>query len=713
MVGSYDYRLVLLSIFIALISSLAAFVFVGRVSRNKAMIAKAWLVLGAISMGSGIWAMHFINMLAFSLPTPTGYGLDDTVLSWLIAVSISWLGLDIASRPGLKVQRLMAAGVIMGLGVAAMHYTGMHAMQMFPAITYDKPLLLLSILVSIVAAVIALFMLFKTSNQPGQNTLRNRLIAACVMAAGICGTHYLGMAAAEFHPYAVCATVSALPASLFAIIIALGSSALILFASILAIMDTQQDDPASRLLADTQERLTRMNMLDVVTQLPNRQYFLRHLGIGIRRTTRLGNALAVAVIKLENLKGLASSLGEPVREEILRKAGKRLQQTIRGCDMAAYQDHDEFLVLFEDIKNEQDIMPVMQRIIDILRSNIAIEHHDIKLTVRAGIALYPVHGDADRLLTYAQAAMNRIKPGDGPGYRLFDARLEPSSYDLLETHQDLHNALARNEMVLYFEPRATIFNQTMTSLEVQLRWQHPTKGMIPSATFAPMAESLGLMQEISNWLLEETCVAIKQLRSQHITLPVCLPLMAAQLRLPDLAERIAGLMQSHDLPKESLLLELPESAFMQQPEQYAELVKQLPGAGIRLSLENFGTRYSFLPYLQNLPLRQLKLDQQFTADLAANHKSRAIAGAIIELAHAHGVKVIAEHVSTAEERQILGSLDCDELQGFIYANPAPLAQLQPLLKPVFPNSQSDVEGSTTSSQAAWDEAPASLSVLHS
>nr|WP_025870628.1 MHYT domain-containing protein [Methylobacillus glycogenes] len=307
MVGSYDYRLVLLSIFIALISSLAAFVFVGRVSRNKAMIAKAWLVLGAISMGSGIWAMHFINMLAFSLPTPTGYGLDDTVLSWLIAVSISWLGLDIASRPGLKVQRLMAAGVIMGLGVAAMHYTGMHAMQMFPAITYDKPLLLLSILVSIVAAVIALFMLFKTSNQPGQNTLRNRLIAACVMAAGICGTHYLGMAAAEFHPYAVCATVSALPASLFAIIIALGSSALILFASILAIMDTQQDDPASRLLADTQERLTRMNMLDVITQLPNRQYFLRHLGIGIRRTTRLGNALAVAVIKLDNLKGLASS----------------------------------------------------------------------------------------------------------------------------------------------------------------------------------------------------------------------------------------------------------------------------------------------------------------------------------------------------------------------------------------------------------------------
>ncbi|MCB5187056.1 bifunctional diguanylate cyclase/phosphodiesterase [Methylobacillus caricis] len=692
MVGSYDYRLVLLSIFIAFISSLTAFMFAARVARNQAMIAKAWLVLGAIAMGSGIWATHFINMLALSLPTPMGYSLDDTVLSWLIAVSISWLALDIASRPHISQQMLYAAGGIMGLGITGMHYTGMHAMHMFPEITYDPSLLVLSIAISIGASILALLIIFQLRTHYGKNRMAVQLLAAAVMTAGIIGTHFSGMAAAKFHPHAVYTTTSSLPPTLLAIIIALSATALILLAAILALMDSRNDDRANILLSDTANKLSRMAMLDSLTQLPNKRYFQKHLDIGIRRTTRLGNALAVALIKLDDIKKINESLGQHIGNEIIHLSAKQLQAAIRGCDLVAYNGSEEFLVLFEDIKNEADITPLMQRIMHVLSRPFTIGHHELSLSASAGIALYPKHGDPERLLVYAEAAMHRAKTESRHHFRFFDERLESNSYDILELQQELHHAIERNEFALYFEPRMDTLSRRIASLEVLVKWQHPDKGIIPPATFLPIAESLGLVDVISIWMLEESCRIAHELRSKDTHLYLCLPLAAAQLRNPELQTILDGLRKKFDLPTDALVLEVPETIFMQQPEHYGDLLRSLQSVSMKISQSNFGTSFSSLPYLQNLNLKELKLDQSFTDDLANNQKSRAIAGAIIELTQAHGLKVIAENVRTEEQRQILISLHCNQIQGFLLANPVPENKLASLLKqPLGP--EADLESS--------------------
>lgn len=702
MTGDYDYKLVLLSIVIAFISSMAAFMFTNRVVRNQGRSAKAWMGLGAVAMGSGIWAMHFISILAWSLPTPMESMLDDTVLSWLIAVSVSWLTLDIASRPDLKLQMLIVAGVVMGLGISGMHYTGMHAMQMYPEITYNKTLLALSVSIAIAISILALARMFH-DHQSRKSSLSSQLYAATIMAGGIACTHFTAMAAVEIPPHVVLTAASTSQPGLFSVIIALGICTLIMLAAILTIVNSRHRDKGNWLHADTQDKLSRMSMLDNLTQLPNHRYFQHHLSIGVRRTARLGTALAVAIIKLDNLKLIKQELGQPISDEILRSAAKRIQDTIRGCDMAAYNGSEEFLVLFEDIKHEHDIMPVMERIMQSLNTTFRIDRHDITLEARAGLSLYPKHGDADRLLTYAEAAMHRVQPSDNHGFRLFDDRLEPSSFDLLETRQELRHAIENGEMVLYFEPRMDIIGNTITGLEIQPRWLHPTKGAIPAATFAPMAENIGLIDDINAWVLEQSYRVVNTLRQQRIHVPVYLPLTSMQLRFPDIQRQVAAKLSHFRLPADALILEVAESDFMQQPEHYTDLLKQLPAISLKISLENFGTRFSSLPYIKHLGLKALKLDRSFTHALISNQKTRAIAGAIIELAHTQNLKVAAEHVSNEDERNALLSLECNEIQGFFCANPVHQAQLiEFLMSSKFASPQEK----TQPEEIAWSTYPA-------
>ncbi|GAB7563280.1 bifunctional diguanylate cyclase/phosphodiesterase [Methylobacillus methanolivorans] len=680
MTGSYDYKLVLLSIVIAFISSLVAFMFTNHAMHRQGSSSKAWMALGAIAMGSGMWAMHFISILAWSLSTPISSLFDDNILSWLIAVSISWLALDITSRPGFKLQALVTAGIIMGLGISGMHYTSMHSMQMFSEITYNTTLLALSLGIAVIISIVALAFMFHTDHQSRNPTLRSRLYAATMMSGGIACTHFTAMAAIGIPPQAALSTNTTLQPGLFSVIIAVGICILILLTAILTIIDTRNRDKDNWLRTDTQDKLSRMSMLDALTQLPNHRYFQHHLNIGIRRTTRLGNALAVAIINLDNLKQIKEELGQHISDEILCAAAKRIQETIRGCDMAAYNGNEAFLVLFEDIKHEQDIVPVMERIMQSLHATFRVDHHDVALNVRAGLSLYPKHGHADRLLTYAEAAMHRVKPNDNQGFRLFDDRLEPTSYDLLETQQELRHAIANKEFVLYFEPRMDILGNSITGLEIHARWLHPTKGVIPAATFAPMAENIGLMDDINTWVLEASYRMTQTLRQQDIRLPIYLPLMLSQVRNPNLEQQIVARLNQFSLPADALILEIAESAFMHQPEHYVDLLKRLPAISLNISLENFGTRFSSLPYMQHLNLKALKLDHSFTQDILTNQKARAIAGAIIELAHAHHVKIIAEHVSSQDERNVLLSLECNEIQGAFCANPVHQAQLAEFLR---------------------------------
>lgn len=426
--------------------------------------------------------------------------------------------------------------------------------------------------------------------------------------------------------------------------------------------------------------LSRMAMLDTLTQLPNRRSFQQHLDFGIRRSARMGNSIALAFIDLDGFKPINDALGHHIGDEVLQAVAKRLNTAVRGCDVVARIGGDEFVALLEDIKTDQDIIPIVERMIQSLRDVFFIDHHEISISASIGIAVYPRDGDIERLMVCADAAMYRAKTDGKNQFRFFDSDIELASDLLMEMQRDLSHALAKDEFRLHFQPKVDSKTQSLTGAEVLLRWQHPIKGMLSPAAFIPAAEKFGLINQIGEWVIEESCRTLHRLRSQDLGLKLSLNLSPLQCRNPNLVSHVVRVMERFDLPRSSLMFEVTELAATSNPEQMDSLLMAFKHAGIAVSMDDFGAGNSSLVCLQNLKIDELKLDDVLVKHIAINERSRAIASSIIALAHALELTVVAEGVETEEQRQTLAKLGCDEQQGFLFSRPVPEEKLAGLIK---------------------------------
>lgn len=426
--------------------------------------------------------------------------------------------------------------------------------------------------------------------------------------------------------------------------------------------------------------LSRMAMLDTLTQLPNRRSFQQHLDFGIRRSARMGNSIALAFIDLDGFKPINDALGHHIGDEVLQAVAKRLNTAVRGCDVVARIGGDEFVALLEDIKTDQDIIPIVERMIQSLRDIFFIDHHEISISASIGIAVYPRDGDIERLMVCADAAMYRAKTDGKNQFRFFDSDIELASDLLMEMQRDLSHALAKDEFRLHFQPKVDSKTQSLTGAEVLLRWQHPIKGMLAPAAFIPAAEKFGLINQIGEWVIEESCRTLHRLRSQDLGLKLSLNLSPLQCRNPNLVSHVVRVMERFDLPRSALMFEVTELAATSNPEQMDSLLMGFRHAGIAVSMDDFGAGNSSLVCLQNLKIDELKLDDVLVKHIAINERSRAIASSIIALAHALELSVVAEGVETEEQRQTLAKLGCDEQQGFLFSRPVPEEKLAALIK---------------------------------
>jgi diguanylate cyclase (GGDEF)-like protein len=653
------------------------------VYRSEPRAAELWLLGGAVAMGSGIWSMHFVGMLAFSLPIPLGYAFDYTALSWLIAVATSWLALKIANQPELTKRLLITGGLFMGAGISGMHYTGMYAMQMSPPITYNPTLLSLSILIAVAASIAALLILFWLRTQHIEQALMSKILAAAVMSVAITGMHYTGMAAAEFAPNSICGAATAAQPGLLAVTIALGVTSLMLATFIVSVLDARLEGQATSLnlsLKDANYELSRMAMMDTLTQLPNRRLFQQHLEVAMGRMTRMGHSLAVAFIDLDGFKPINDALGHHIGDEVLLAVAKRLNAAVRGCDIVARMGGDEFVALIEDIKSDEDIVPIVERIIHSLRDVFFIDHHEISISASVGIAVYPRDGDMRRLMVCADAAMYRAKSDGKNQFRFFDSDIELASDQLLEMQRDLRNALSKDEFKLHFQPKIDSKTSAVVGVEALLRWEHPIKGMIAPAAFIPAAERFGLINHIGEWMIEESCRTLHRLRAQGITLNIAINLSPQQLRNTYLVKNILQVLQRFDLPPSSVMFEITESSAMHSPDQFKVVLTDFKDAGIEIALDDFGTGHSSLAYLQSIKVNELKLDPSFIAGISNDKQAHAIVDAVIRLAHALKLRVVAEGVETEDQRKVLTELGCDQLQGFLFARPVPEEKLAGLIR---------------------------------
>lgn len=441
-------------------------------------------------------------------------------------------------------------------------------------------------------------------------------------------------------------------------------------------------------LESANEELRRRAFIDPLTGLPNRMLFEDRLLHAMQRYDRDDDSrarrepckLAVLFVDLDGFKPINDMLGHAVGDEVLQEAARRLRTTTRDSDTVARIGGDEFVLLAEDVSDVADCASLANRVIQVLAQPLEVQGHQVTLSGSVGVALYPEHGDRMKLVQNADAAMYTAKRAGGNTYALFESRMNEGLQEQLSLQHDLRHALERGELQLHYQPKIDARLGRLQGVEALLRWHHPTRGMVGPNVFIPIAERFGLINGLGNWVIEESCRQMRVWADEGLSMNVAINLSVHQLRTEELVPRIESALARYQVMPSQLLCEITESVAMEDIESTQRAFEALSRIGVYLSIDDFGTGYSSLSYLRQLPARQLKIDRSFVADIEVRPDARAIVGAVIQLAHQLGLRVVAEGVETEGQRDILLVLQCDELQGYLLARPMAVEALDDWLQ---------------------------------
>jgi diguanylate cyclase (GGDEF)-like protein len=436
-----------------------------------------------------------------------------------------------------------------------------------------------------------------------------------------------------------------------------------------------------RIRASSLER-ERQATYDALTGLPNRLLIQSLIEQAIARAQRRQGRMAVMFIDLDRFKAVNDSLGHKAGDQLLIEIARRLQGCLRAGDRAARLAGDEFVVLLEDIARSEETIPVAKRILQAVQAPVLIDGQEVYVGASIGIAVCPEHGTSrEALVKHADAAMYRVKERGRNGYQVFDAAQAAPDDGGLELRRALHQALARDELVVHYQPQVDVQTGSVTGVEALVRWQHPQRGLLPPAAFLAEAEACGLMWEVGCAVTQKVC---RQLRAWlDAGLPpvrVALNLADVEFWHPDLVERLRVQLAQHGLPAELLEMELTEGVVVRQAERADQVLNDLRALGVRIALDDFGTGYSSLARLQRLPIDTIKIDRAFVSGLTADREGRAIVGAVIGIARSLGFALVAEGVETRAQADILQALGCPCIQGYLVSPPVPAQDLEPLLR---------------------------------
>ncbi len=682
----FDYNLfvVAASFVIAMLASYVTLDLAWRVRSSQRRVGLAWWAAGSLVMGTGIWSMHFLGMQAFRLPIAIGFVSDLTLLSWLAALGASAVALALASRRVFSRMHLVFGALTMGAGISGMHYLGMAAIDVAPGIVWDPVMVTLSVLIAVFASAAAL-LIFKLLRrvQPGQR-LAYQLAASFVMAVAICGMHYTGMAAASFAVGAVCLSAGELGGSGLTVLVLLAAGMLLISTLFTSILDARLQSTAQRLTESLRESNTRLQaantelqqraFADPLTGLPNRLLFedrLNHALLRLERSNHRGvvGQLAILFVDLDGFKPINDSFGHAAGDVILRGAADRLRSAAREGDTVARVGGDEFLLLLENVGDAAACVSVAKRVLAALSKPFEVSGKQVQIACSIGIAMYPGHGERSKLVANADAAMYAAKRAGGCCHVLFEPHMDSDASEQLELQNDLRQALDRGELALHYQPKIDGLDAQICGVEALLRWNHPKHGMVSPAVFIALAERFGLIGRLGNWVINEACRQIAEWACSGVYMRVAINISAHQLREPGLAARIEEALVLHGVDAAQLLCEITESVAMDDMRATQRTFDGLARIGVFLSIDDFGSGYSSLNYLRQLPARQLKIDSSFVQDLENSEEARSVVSAVVKLAHALGLRVVAEGVETAGQRDILVAMHCDELQGFFFARP--------------------------------------------
>jgi len=632
-----------------------------RARKTLGLQMRGWLFLTAVAAGSSVWCTHFIAMLAYQPGVPITFDPFMTMLSLVFAITGAGAGLALASNASRRFAPELG-GAIVGLAVAAMHYTGMMAYHVAGIVDWDSAYVAASIVLSVVFSAAAL----------GQTVRRpHRLsepagIALLVLA--IVSLHFTAMAAVSVTPLSF-VTSGTNPDILEAMAVAVAVVGLIVAATGFA---SYMIDERGRM--ESYERLQHLALNDALTGLANRVSFNDRLDHEIERTREEeGTMTAVIVIDLDRFKEINDLRGHAAGDQALKIVARRLARLATDGEFVARLGGDEFAAI-KRFKDQNDLLGLVSRLEKSLFESLCLDDFEIAAGASIGVAVYPRDGaDRERLVSNADLAMYRAKNDVTRAVCFYESAMDETARARRALATDLRLAVERGELSLHYQVQTSVATGTVCGYEALLRWTHPQRGMIPPAVFIPVAEENGSILAIGEWVLRTACRQAASWDNDH---KIAVNLSPVQFAHADLAKLIHQILVETGLSPRRLELELTESTIVADKVRTLHVLRQIKALGVTIAIDDFGTGYSSLDTLRSFPFDKIKLDRSFMADVERSPQAKAIIRAVLTLGRSLEIPVLAEGVETHVQLSILQVEGCNEAQGFFLGRPKPIEQIQ-------------------------------------
>lgn len=672
---TWDSVLVAVSLIVAFIAAFTALDTAGRVAVSRGLLAKLWLVAGGTAMGIGIWAMHFIGMLAMMMPMTMRYDIPLTAFSLLLAILTSIFAFAQGLQGShLTRRRLLRGTVILGSGVVAMHYLGMLALLIEPAIHWDLRLVALSVLIAYGASGAALWLAFHLRH--GESLLLMRACAALAMGVAIAGMHYTGMAAAQFSA----------PGSMqhhgmgqegLAVWVTIITLTILGLTLLISMLDAQLR--AARLAARLRRANSELRQLalhDTLTALPNRVMLDQQLSTQIKQATLYDQPFALMFMDLDGFKAVNDTWGHHVGDRLLVAVAERLRTQLDADILLARLGGDEFVMLCPQYAATQ-AEALAQRLVHSIDAPFELDRYSLRVSLSIGIVIFPQHGRSPQEMMFnADSAMYHTKHSGRNGWSLFEPVMSAVAQHQLALANDLWNALECQEMRLFYQPKFRAGGTILMGFEALLRWQHPRRGLLMPDMFLARAEKTGQIVALGNWVINEACRQLRQWHDEgNRDWSVSVNLSALQFHQRDLIDTLRQTLQRYQLPEGALMLEITENIAMRDPQFSQQRIAELQRLGVKVAIDNFGIGYANLLHLKHLEASELKIDRAFINSLRADSEDATVVTAMLTLAQSLNLRMVAEGVETEEQQRLLTGLGFDTLQGYLLGKPTPAERI--------------------------------------
>ncbi|MDD2664714.1 MAG: EAL domain-containing protein [Dechloromonas sp.] len=422
---------------------------------------------------------------------------------------------------------------------------------------------------------------------------------------------------------------------------------------------------------------------DLLTGLPNRTLFADRLDLAISQARRRQQRIGVMFLDIDRFKLINDSFGHLEGDQLLKDFAQRVRDCLRAGDTLARQGGDEFTVLLPDIATAEDATVIARKILAELQRPFTVAERDFKATASIGVALFPEDGEtSDELIRAADVAMYQTKAQGKNGVLKFLPSMNSTHFARLSLENDLRRALQDGDQFeLHFQPQVSLAARRVVGIEALIRWHHPEQGLIGPDVFIPIAEETGLILGISDWVLQAGCARLAWLRDAGFDdIRLGINLSPQEFERDDLVGRVLAPIDALGLHRGLVEIEITENLLMKDAEAIIAKVRQLRMAGVQVSIDDFGTRYSSLNYLRRFAVSSIKIDQSFVRDLNAAYDSTPIVQAILGIAKSFELHVVAEGIETEAQHAALAGLGCDTMQGFLFSKPLPADALEAFLR---------------------------------